>query len=247
MQHESAYYGGTYSGPTSNVQGLCPAGWHVPSGGDSGDFHVLHTVAGSPMTGFWQPDGNWQGILASYCHASNGCINYNNSQPQGEWGFWWTSKKEGTNGYYYSRLNNSTVWTVHNQGTNDGWGGTIRCIKNDFDCPAHCLSCSSANTCEQCETGYSWNGSACVANTTPPAIQILSFTPQQGFSLGGELLTIYGSQFTSVPASDLQVLLDNQPASELTVVNDSTIQVRSPAHAPGAGRQIGRASCRERV
>ena len=67
--------------------------WHVPSGGDNGEFHLLHTAVGSPVTGFWQPDGNWQGILSSYCDASNGEINYNHSQPQGEWGFWWTSKK----------------------------------------------------------------------------------------------------------------------------------------------------------
>ena len=86
------------------------------------------------------------------------------------------------------------------------------------------------------QTGNQGGGHARITalSNTATSVQISSFTPQQGFSLGGELLTIYGSQFTSVPASDLQVLFDNQVASELTVVNDSTIQARVPAHAPGA-------------
>jgi len=122
MQHETAYYNTTYIGPTTNVQGLCPEGWRLPSSNTSGDFGALHSLVGSPATGFWQSPGNWKGVYGGYCVGS-GAIDR-----QGTYGYWWsTTLSTVTRSYLMYFINNNAVmtYTWYKNG-----GFSIRCLKN---------------------------------------------------------------------------------------------------------------------
>jgi len=121
MQHSTAYYNTTYTGPITNVQGLCPEGWRLPTGNTGGDFDVLHLVAGSPTTGFWQ-GGNWKGPFSGYC-TSAGTIVY-----QGSYGRWWTSIFYNNTSAYdmYLKLTSINQSIIDNK----NYGFTVRCLKN---------------------------------------------------------------------------------------------------------------------
>jgi hypothetical protein len=56
-----------------------------------------------------------------------------------------------------------------------------------------------------------------------------SINPTEGTELGGTPVTISGSGFTGATA----VAFDGTPGTAFTVVNDTTITVTTPAHAPG--------------
>ncbi len=121
MQHASAYYNTTYTGPTTNVQGLCPEGWRLPTSNTGGDFATLHTAAGAPASGFWQTPGNWQGYFSGFCNAS-GTLNL------ATYGYWWSSTPH-SNPYSYNLYFLSSG--VGPNSVNDKhYGFSIRCLKN---------------------------------------------------------------------------------------------------------------------
>ncbi|MBQ6438093.1 hypothetical protein IJJ12_01765, partial [bacterium] len=64
MQRADTYYGVAYAGP-EGVQGICPTGWHVPTGGSSGELKALSDATGTNTTFFF--GGN-------YCASGNRCI-----------------------------------------------------------------------------------------------------------------------------------------------------------------------------
>ncbi len=121
MQHSTAYYNTTYTGPTTNVQGLCPEGWRLPIGNVGGDFDVLHVTAGSPKTGFWQSPGNWKGSFSGSCSMA-GSIQY-----QGSDSWWWSSKPYSATNAYRMYINLSIAVPGYNL---KHLGFTIRCLKN---------------------------------------------------------------------------------------------------------------------
>jgi uncharacterized protein (TIGR02145 family) len=96
MQHPSAYYNSTYTGSTP-AQGICPTGWHVPSGNTSGQFAALDTAVGgsgyergcdpatAPDCKFWQPEGNFKGVYSGMS-TTDGSLS-----DQGSIGWWWSS------------------------------------------------------------------------------------------------------------------------------------------------------------
>jgi uncharacterized protein (TIGR02145 family) len=97
MQHASAYDGNDYQ-PTEPTTGICPVGWHVPSGGD-GEFSKLDLANGgngieydvwsddelSIYYNFFFPDGGWKSIdtvpMTFFGASSYSC----------DHGYWWSS------------------------------------------------------------------------------------------------------------------------------------------------------------
>ncbi len=122
MQHSTAYYDITYTGPTTNVLGLCPEGWRMPSSNTSGDFEVLHLATGSRATGFWQNPGNWKGPFSGSCTSTGGLI------LQGSDGRWWSNTPYSTTNAYRMSFGSIAV-NPSNNSTKDR-GLTIRCLKN---------------------------------------------------------------------------------------------------------------------
>ena len=122
MQHASAYYNTTYTGPTTNVQGLCPEGWRLPTSNTGGDFATLHTAAGAPASGFWQSPGNWRGYFSGFCNASG-------ELDLGTYGYWWSSTPHSEPTYSYNLYFLSSG--VGPNSVNDRrYGFAIRCLKN---------------------------------------------------------------------------------------------------------------------
>jgi len=105
MQHSTAYYNTTYTGPTTNVQGLCPEGWRLPTGNVGGDFDVLHVAAGSPAIGFWQTPSNWKGPFSGFCNLTG------DLSSQGSIDYWWSSKPYSTINAYRMFFNSSVVYS----------------------------------------------------------------------------------------------------------------------------------------
>ena len=121
MQHSTAWYNTTYTGPTTNVQGLCPEGWRLPTSNNGGDFEVLHLAAGSPATGFWQ-GGNLKGSFSGNCNPTGGLSG------QGNYGYWSSSSPNSTTYTYLIRFGSSGVNTSHSSYKSNGF--SIRCLKN---------------------------------------------------------------------------------------------------------------------
>jgi uncharacterized protein (TIGR02145 family) len=120
MQHASAYYQSTYTGPIP-AQGICPTGWHVPTGAGSGEFYALHVAAGSPATGFWQ-GGSWKGVYSGWC-SNDGTLDL-----QGSYGYYWAGTPDAVGDAYRLSFNVSSV--------NAGYmgyqfyGHPVRCVKD---------------------------------------------------------------------------------------------------------------------
>ena len=122
MQHSTAYYNTTYTGPTTNVQCLCPEGWRLPTGNVGGDFDVLHVAAGSPATGFWQTPGSWKGSLFGYC-GSTGLLTQQGNRSS----FWSASEYSNSRARNISYYSNSIIINGY---LDKNYGSTIRCLKN---------------------------------------------------------------------------------------------------------------------
>jgi len=120
MQHSTAWYDTVYTGPTTNVQGLCPDGWRLPRGGSGGDFNNLYTVVGYSMTGFFQPIRSWKGIYAGY--YSGGLAGQGNS------GYWWASTFSSN--IAANNLAVSSTYVVPADINSKTLGFSIRCLKN---------------------------------------------------------------------------------------------------------------------
>lgn len=72
-------------------------------------------------------------------------------------------------------------------------------------------------------------GSIRIARATDPGPYLTSLSQSSGSSAGGDTITIRGENFSDGTG----VLFDGTPASSVTVVNATTLQVVTPAHAPG--------------
>ena len=68
------------------------------------------------------------------------------------------------------------------------------------------------------------------ACTVFPPPTVISINPTSGDKAGGAAVTIKGTNFGGATS----VMFDNQPATNVTVVDSTTITTVTPAHAPGA-------------
>jgi uncharacterized protein (TIGR02145 family) len=135
MQNTQAYHlssDGSFqcAGTSGNTcQGICPDGWHVPTGNTGGEFYTLHNAMES-YDGFacsggacWTGSSQWEGVLSGYCDI-NGKL-----KDQDYYGRYWSSTYANNNDAYSVRFNNDVVI----RGTNANYkyyGFSVRCVRN---------------------------------------------------------------------------------------------------------------------
>lgn len=120
MQQVTAYYGVNYTGSTTNVQGLCPEGWKLPTNDNGGDFEILHLATGLLTNGFWQ-NGSWKGVLSGYCEDDGRSYLQNNYS-------YWLSSTPYSQCQFYSAYISSNHF-VQSYGDLKNRGFVIRCLK----------------------------------------------------------------------------------------------------------------------
>jgi uncharacterized protein (TIGR02145 family) len=134
---------GAYYGSSSNVgcsgtangsdgtkpgacQGICPAGWHIPTGATDGEFNALHNAAGGCSTNnddCWDSAAAWEGVYGGYT-SNSGSLNL-----QGIDAYCWSST-------YYDSIHANTLYFGSggaSPGTNRNYkytGRTVRCLRN---------------------------------------------------------------------------------------------------------------------
>ena len=94
---------------------ICPKGWRLPTGGDSGEFKTLYSNYNSSALMRDEPNFTLSG------YVSNGSV-----LDQGGYGYFWSSTVDGANGAYYLYLNSSDVYPAYGNGKSDGF--SVRCM-----------------------------------------------------------------------------------------------------------------------
>ena len=127
-------YGGYYSWYTTtagtgtqalSIQGqnatasICPKGWRLPTGGNSGEFQTLYN--------------NYNSLSALRSNPANftlsGFVYSSSRYYQGSLGYYWSSTVDSSNYAYDLYLNTSGVNPAN--GSNKGDGFSVRCIADD--------------------------------------------------------------------------------------------------------------------
>ncbi len=130
MQHSTAYYNSSYTGPVI-ATGICPTGWHVPT---SMDYRYLDVALGgyggySTTSMTVNPVANW--LSASYFNGLlSGCCNTTGSlDDQGTSGSYWSGTQGSADGAYDLYFDSANVNPgVYN--SDRGNGLAVRCIKD---------------------------------------------------------------------------------------------------------------------
>jgi uncharacterized protein (TIGR02145 family) len=138
-------YGAKYP---ANCRGICPEGWHIPTGGAAGEFQDLFETleggTGSSSTelkvrtnfGFNSTtitydtnEQHWHGVLGGYCASSSGVL-----YTQGSSANYWSSTRAGYCTSYYLYYNALAVSpqcsTVEYDYTGSTGGYSVRCVRN---------------------------------------------------------------------------------------------------------------------
>ena len=143
------------NGTPSGVQGVCPAGWHVPSDAEWTNFMTYINSQGTyacndntsniakalasedgwtPYTGDVQPDSPcFPGVNASYNNASGfsimpaGCFNGTAADKQGTAAYLWSASDNGQFAYYRGIANNKA--TVERDNIQKTYGYSVRCVR----------------------------------------------------------------------------------------------------------------------
>jgi uncharacterized protein (TIGR02145 family) len=148
MQLASAYYDTSVSYPsdtpstTNYITGICPQGWHLPSGGTTNaasEFRTLdvavggtggNSQAGTNYTAFWRPTSSsiitssdpWKGLYSGRVNSIGSLSN------QGSSGYWWSSAEFSANNAYHLYVFTSLVYPQNNY--NKYYGFSVRCVQN---------------------------------------------------------------------------------------------------------------------
>jgi uncharacterized protein (TIGR02145 family) len=142
MQSTKTYYGGSYRGCSGTVtgtsdkapstcQGICPKGWHVPTGNTDGEYLTLHNAMES-YTDFecsgvacWNASSQWEGVLGGHC-TYDGTPN-----GQGSYANYWSSTYYSSGYAYVLNFDSDHVHPGINYFNNDkDYGGPVRCVRN---------------------------------------------------------------------------------------------------------------------
>jgi uncharacterized protein (TIGR02145 family) len=136
MQDENAYAGtgsidgctGTSAGTASpnpgTCQGICPTGWHVPTGNTAGEYYALGTAMGPCSSSndlCWNMDSAFEGAYAG-ATASGGNENGHTS------GTLWSSTAASDDAANIMRFNVTTSTSVGTYSKN--YGAMVRCVMN---------------------------------------------------------------------------------------------------------------------
>jgi uncharacterized protein (TIGR02145 family) len=130
---------GAYFGSSSNVgcsgkgsaantcQGICPAGWHIPTGYTTGEFYDLHSNYGRGCAtnndNCWDASSTWEGVLGGSC-SSIGSL-----AVQGSSAYYWSSTYNAPN-YACALYFSSGATQPGTYNAYKSYGRSVRCVRN---------------------------------------------------------------------------------------------------------------------
>jgi uncharacterized protein (TIGR02145 family) len=112
----------------SGVQGICPAGWHIPS---DLEWDKLESFVGSnPATQLKAGTPDWNGNNSSGFTALAGGSKFTNLAfgNLGNYGFWWSTTEYSTNNAKYRSMGSGVSISNPANGTGKTYGYSLRCI-----------------------------------------------------------------------------------------------------------------------
>jgi uncharacterized protein (TIGR02145 family) len=134
MQASGAYYNASYTTPSYPHQGICPTGWHIPTGGAASEFVNLDGLVGSSAGHaypyFWKATVDsgitttdpWKTVYSGFEYTAGSLIRY------GSHGHWWSATQAGATSanhlYIYEYGYTSSY------GGDRSYGFSIRCVQN---------------------------------------------------------------------------------------------------------------------
>jgi uncharacterized protein (TIGR02145 family) len=138
IQKAGAYYGsssnvgcsGTATGTSGTApgacRGICPEGWHIPTGNSTGEFQALHTAIGGCSTSnddCWDAASAFEGVLGGNCNSGGSLGN------QGSGGGYWRSTYYDSS-YAYNLYFTSTYTGPGTYSNYKNFGRSVRCVRN---------------------------------------------------------------------------------------------------------------------
>jgi uncharacterized protein (TIGR02145 family) len=134
INNTGAYYnsgsdvGCSGTGRAANTcQGICPAGWHIPTGYSDGEFYDLHSNYNRGCVtnndDCWDANSTWEGVLGGFCDSRGSFGNH------GSYGYYWSSTYLTTNTAYVLRFNSSGTVPGTHYGDKPN-GVLLRCVRN---------------------------------------------------------------------------------------------------------------------
>ncbi|MBQ6436107.1 hypothetical protein IJJ27_00920 [bacterium] len=120
-QSTLAYYGSsiTFSG---TQQGICPQGWHLPTGSSSGEFGALYTAYNSDGSAFFDPTKGNFALSGSGNQYLNG---------QGNAGHYWSSDTHNYGGASYLFIHYIGYHIDIESSEYEGDGLAVRCVQDE--------------------------------------------------------------------------------------------------------------------
>ena len=107
---------GTQSMSSGNTAvSICPKGWRLPTGGDSGEFKALNNRYSS-----------YSNLIANIDFTLSGNVNSGSRRDQGSYGYYWSSTVVSGGYPYYLYLDTSNVYPANY--INKSLGFSVRCI-----------------------------------------------------------------------------------------------------------------------
>jgi uncharacterized protein (TIGR02145 family) len=139
INKREAYYGsandvgcsGTASGTSGRApgacRGICPAGWHIPTGDTDGEFYTLHIKTGGCSTSndsCWNNTSAWEGVYGGEL--------FPNYPPdfQGDRGYYWSSTFRNYVNAYGLSFGYYPIEPGTNINLSKKYGRTVRCLMN---------------------------------------------------------------------------------------------------------------------
>jgi len=124
MNSPIAVYGN--SGNPSNAdpnknQGICPDGWHLPSGGSTGEFQKLYDALCNTIIKIYPGTGTFEGVLGGYGSGSS-------VGSAGSYGYYWSSTWYNNSSAYILYFSSGNVYPQSSG--SKYYGQAVRCVKN---------------------------------------------------------------------------------------------------------------------
>jgi uncharacterized protein (TIGR02145 family) len=139
INNSNAYYGssvssfqctGTASGNSGTnpgaCRGICPEGWHIPTGDTTGEFQALHTAIGDCSRSnddCWNAASAFEGVLGGDC-GDDGLVAEQNSI-----GHYWSSTYCDDSYAYALGFHSTTAYPGIGKGSKYV-GRSVRCVRN---------------------------------------------------------------------------------------------------------------------
>jgi uncharacterized protein (TIGR02145 family) len=138
INRSGAYYGsssdvgcsGTATGTSGTApgacQGICPVGWHIPTGNSSGEYQALHNAIGDCSTSnddCWDASSAWEGVLGGGCNSTGSLTNQSHSAD-----YWSSTYYNDIDAYYLYFIYFYMDPGTRNYAKSDG--RAVRCVRN---------------------------------------------------------------------------------------------------------------------